>query len=380
MFFTIAIGIIAGLIILQEYSREQIVGSNKILIIQTSDGGSTNPVPGIYDFASGSKASISANPITGYVFNYWLLEGEIKLENPINFVMENNRSLQVFFTVITAPTPSPSVSPKPTSTIPAIPDPSATTEVSIDRQKFFVNPKEIETIRPDLFNSSSFSMFDVLVYLDQQNQIVLDYHFDEALNTNIIDRINGESNWWYYAYYSGGWVENNVFRPDHYPWKEGTTLSFYKTSASAINTIYDVWRAEVLRINNKGGKVVIPFVTIRGTSFTKEFENVEVTPHNLRTDVFQENIIRAIDVILSLSDQGKISYQLRWYDNIGTASIVRSYWVEGIDAEVASGRSGWVHEAGSKGYHGFQGNHIHLPSDTRILNSPEYVEFFWINL
>jgi hypothetical protein len=23
-------------------------------------------------------------------------------------------------------------------------------------------------------------------------------------------------------------------------------------------------------------------------------------------------------------------------------------------------------------------NHIHLPADTRVLNAPEYVEFFWI--
>ncbi len=27
---------------------------------------------------------------------------------------------------------------------------------------------------------------------------------------------------------------------------------------------------------------------------------------------------------------------------------------------------------------GFRGNHIHLPSDTRIINSPEYVLYYWI--
>ena len=29
---------------------------------------------------------------------------------------------------------------------------------------------------------------------------------------------------------------------------------------------------------------------------------------------------------------------------------------------------------------GAHGNHIHIPSDLRIINSPEYVEFFWICL
>jgi hypothetical protein len=370
---------IGSLTISQDYFGEKNVSSNQTLVIQISErGGSTKPFPGSYDFLQGSEVLISANPSSGYDFNYWLLDGENKLENPITVGMDSNRSLQAFFAVIAEPSPSPTIPPTPAPTIP--PEPGATAEVTIDGQTFFFNPAKIETIRPDLFNSSSFSIFDVLVYLDRQNQIVLEYHFDLAMNTNIIDSINGESNWWYHIYYSGGWRENNVFRPDHYPWKEGTTLNFYITSNSALETIYNVWRAEIIQLNNNGGKIIIPLVTIRGTSFTKEFENVEVTPHNLRTDVFREDIITAIDVILSLGDQGKISYQLQWYDNIGTANIVRSYWVEGIDMEIASGRSGWVYEAGSNVYRGFQGNHIHLPSDTRILNFPEYVEFFWINL
>ena len=66
------------------------------------------------------------------------------------------------------------------------------------------------------------------------------------------------------------------------------------------------------------------------------------------------------------------------YDTIGIASIVRSYWVEAIDNDKAYDRCGFVYEAGADRYRGFIGNHIHLPSDTRILNSPEYVEFFWI--
>ncbi|MCW4021599.1 MAG: hypothetical protein ACOWW1_01685 [archaeon] len=37
-------------------------------------------------------------------------------------------------------------------------------------------------------------------------------------------------------------------------------------------------------------------------------------------------------------------------------------------------------KAGSTNYRGVDGNHIHLPSDPRILNSPEYVLFFWIYL
>jgi hypothetical protein len=147
-----------------------------------------------------------------------------------------------------------------------------------------------------------------------------------------------------------------------------------------LTSIYSVWKQEVERLENNNGTMIIPEVIIVGESFSQVFEDVVVTPHNLRDDVFQEGVITAIDVILSLGDQGEITYGLQWYDYIGSASIVRSYWVEEINADRASGTCGFVYEAGSKKFPFFSGNHIHLPSDVRIINSPEYVEYFWICL
>ena len=255
--------------------------------------------------------------------------------------------------------------------------------VRVGNVDFNFNPTQVERTRPDLFNPGYFSMFDVLVHLNKLDLIDLEYHFEESLNSHIIDLINGESNWWYQTYYSGGWTENNVFRPDHYPWKEGTTLSFFKTSPQNLEGIYSVWKEEVeWRIINNG-KIIIPEVIIMGESRSERaliFENVEVTPHNLRNDIFKEDVITAIDVILSLGDQGKIIYELQWYESIGTANIVRNYWVDAINEDKAYGRSGFVYEAGSLRYQFSSGNHIHLPSDVRILNSPEYVKYFWISI
>jgi hypothetical protein len=278
------------------------------------------------------------------------------------------------------PEPQPEPVPEPPNTEPPQLQPAT---VRVGNEDFIFNPTSVETTRPELFNQGYFSMFDVLVHLNKQGLIDLEYHFDESLNAHIIDSINGESNWWYQTYYSGGWSERNVFRPDHYPWKEGTTLTFYLESSSRLEDIYSVWKEEVERRKNNEGKIIIPEVIIMGESRSERaliFENVEVTPHNLRNDVFKENIITAIDVILSLGDQGEISYELQWYDSIGTASIVRSYWVNAINEDEAHGRSGFVYEAGSLSYQFFSGNHIHLPSDTRILNSPEYVKYFWISI
>jgi hypothetical protein len=256
--------------------------------------------------------------------------------------------------------------------------PLLTGTITIGNDLYTFDPGHVETIRPDIFNPGFFSMFDVLVHLDRQEKIELAYHFDASMNTHIIDTINREPDWWYQAYYDGGWSESNVFRPDHYPWKDKTTLAFFKTDPSRLQDIHSVWKEETERLTTNNGELVIPRVIIRGLTFAKEFENVEMTPHNLRDDVFRHNVTTAIDVIMSLSDQEKITYELKWYETIGTAGIVKDYWVEAIDDDESHDRCGFVYEAGSPKYTFFRGNHIHLPSDIRVLNSPEYVEFFWI--
>jgi len=118
-------------------------------------------------------------------------------------------------------------------------------------------------------------------------------------------------------------------------------------------------------------------VSIRGPGTRLKLRDVEVLPHNLRKDIFQENVITAIDVVMSLGERGELSYDLKWYDTIGSA-IVKQYFVQRINDDVSFRRCGFVYEAGSQAFGGFRGNHIHLPSDTRVLNSPEHLSYFWI--
>ncbi|MCW4041902.1 MAG: hypothetical protein NWE83_14270 [Candidatus Bathyarchaeota archaeon] len=265
------------------------------------------------------------------------------------------------------------------SDVPQETQPTQSGRVRVGEVVYTFDPTIVQTVRPDLFQPGFFSMFDVLVHLDSQARIDMTYHFDASMNTYVIDSLNEEPYWWYQAYYSGGWSENNVFRPDHYPWKDGTTLAFFPLDDSLrLEQIYKVWREEVTRRNNNEGILIIPRVVINGRSFSAELTDVEVTPHNLRTDVFQENLTTAIDVILSLGDQRELTYELQWYETIGSARIVKNYWVDGINDDNTVGRCGFVYEAGAPQFGFFRGNHIHLPADSRILNSPAYVEYFWI--
>ena len=247
---------------------------------------------------------------------------------------------------------------------------------------FSFQPKDIITVRPDIFKEGYFSLFDILVYLDNTSQIDMEYHFNESMNTFIIETINNIPNWRYRAYYSGGWWEDNVFRMDHYPYKDKTTIRLETTGSIAIDAVYTIWKDEVDRKINNDGRIIIPRVTIWGPPGEGylEFNDVTVTAHNLRNDMFQEGVITAIDTILSLADQRDITYGLKWYESIGIADIVKTYYVEQVNEWQAYETCGFVYESGSEKYESWQGNHIHIPSDTRVINSPEYVLYFWICL
>lgn len=245
--------------------------------------------------------------------------------------------------------------------------------------EFSFEPSEIKTVREDIFNEGYFSVFDILVYLDDKGSIDMEYHFAEIMNTYVIDSINDMENWWYIAYYDGGWPERNVFRMDHYPYKDRMYISISEFEKRQIDEYYKVFSAEIVRKNNSDGKIIIPEITIwTPTDKTLIFENVEVKPHDLRSDMFKPGVITAIDAIMTLGDEGKIKYGLQWFRTIGTAGIVKNYFVDRINNDSTLGRCGYVYEEGSQRFYGFQGNHIHLPSDARVINSPEYLFFVYL--
>jgi hypothetical protein len=86
-----------------------------------------------------------------------------------------------------------------------------------DLGEFSFDATQVETLRPDTFQPGHFSMFDALVDAAELSDLQLQYHFEETMDTHVIDAINGQSGWWYRAQYSGGWTELNAFRMDMYP-------------------------------------------------------------------------------------------------------------------------------------------------------------------
>jgi hypothetical protein len=244
---------------------------------------------------------------------------------------------------------------------------------------FQFDPTQVETVRPDLFNLGYFSLFDLLVHLADKGKIEMKYHFDAEMDTNIIDDLNGSPNWWYQVWYNGGWPEKSFHRMDYYPVKDKMRIALKKIEPGELERRREVWRTEVARRDANGGKIIVPEVQIRDKDNDNlwTFENVEVKPHDLRPDFFVEGTVTAADIIMSLGDIGKITYQMLWYDNIGNAEI-KNYYVECINNRIHSGMCGFVYEVGEEDT--IRGNHIHVTPDIRILQSPGYALFYWIKL
>ncbi len=247
--------------------------------------------------------------------------------------------------------------------------------------RFSFDPVDVRTVRPDVFADGQFSLFDAVVRLQQLGDIQLEYHYDGDLATNLIDSINGIPGWWYEAYYSGGWPETDAFRMDMFPWKDGTVLEVHPATQEYLGQLYASFADEVQRLAANDGRVIVPEVTIQDPSGTRTFDNVVVTSHGVRTDMLQQNVVTALDILLSLGEQGRLSVVgMAWYSAINFADPIESYFVERIDDTEAFATCGYVYEVGAVAFSGIAGNHIHIPSDVRALVSPEYAYWFWLCL
>ncbi|MGB9778502.1 MAG: InlB B-repeat-containing protein, partial [Candidatus Bathyarchaeales archaeon] len=74
---------------------------NYSLTITTTSGGTTNPSPGTYIYASGSTVEVLAIPDVNYKFVRWELNGDNVTANPITILMDKNYTLHAVFALLT---------------------------------------------------------------------------------------------------------------------------------------------------------------------------------------------------------------------------------------------------------------------------------------
>jgi hypothetical protein len=71
------------------------------LTVSAGTGGTTNPAPGTYSYASGSSVNVTALPSVDYLFDHWVLDGSpYGSANPASVLMNGNHTLQAVFAII----------------------------------------------------------------------------------------------------------------------------------------------------------------------------------------------------------------------------------------------------------------------------------------
>jgi len=76
------------------------------LTIATTIGGTTEPVPNTYVKNVGDIVTVTAIANAGYTFRHFELDGEVKMQNPINVGMDSDHTLIAMFVIVAPPIPS----------------------------------------------------------------------------------------------------------------------------------------------------------------------------------------------------------------------------------------------------------------------------------
>ncbi len=67
------------------------------LTISAGSGGTTVPTPGTYEYDEEPTVEVTAIADGGYSFDYWVLDGATKYDNPITVTMNSDHTLNAYF-------------------------------------------------------------------------------------------------------------------------------------------------------------------------------------------------------------------------------------------------------------------------------------------
>ena len=73
-------------------------GPSHTLTTTTTDGGTTNPAPGMHTYPGGCSVEVTAIPESCYLFDYWELDGnDVGSDNPYSVLMDGDHTLHAVF-------------------------------------------------------------------------------------------------------------------------------------------------------------------------------------------------------------------------------------------------------------------------------------------
>ncbi|USD36363.1 hypothetical protein [Ferrimonas sp. SCSIO 43195] len=233
------------------------------------------------------------------------------------------------------------------------------------------------TARPDIFVEGHFSAFDLLRYLvatrddlrfdsitaeKDTNTKTIEFSLSWDRNDDgVFDEKDGESNFnshdWHFRFYANGGNftrargdsqgfspagETNYYRMDEFWVQPGHHFTYQPYSEYMTNRRQWLMKEDVLRREANGGKIIIPEILVLPKNHEDGFSvyDVEVKPFNMRPDIFQPDVITAMDMILSASDKiGGVKFT--YWPNLSTDADVGHYALTKIGEKRSFGMEGW---------------------------------------
>lgn len=244
----------------------------------------------------------------------------------------------------------------------------------------------IDTLRPDLFPEGRGSVLDLLMWVGKKYDLDVKIEKDDALNTYFVTSIDGiegaaevvdpsrlgqtNGQGWKYLIGPSAWEakvdgapavpgtgmdggtgtnfnadhlyykeEEIYFRIDHQALKNEMSIVLMPAQPGEMDIRKRKYKKEQERLAANGGKVIIPEIIIdfkpayydKAGTFKKPaqravFKNIEVTPHNLRSDLYLKGVVTELDAWLSLVEQRpdlKISWS--YWPRLSTNANVQGF-------------------------------------------------------
>ncbi len=271
----------------------------------------------------------------------------------------------------------------------------------------------ITTVRPDIFAPGYFSMFDAILAVAGRNGVDIQYHYDESRKTHFIDSIDGEEgNYWYhFSYDTGGSNANELrnrraYRWDEALWRPGVWIQVVE--GEKLEEIRAEYLEEIQREAAFGHRIPQVSISINPSDYlgnppeshritlTREFTNVLVTPHDLRSGgglapystPFQPGVVTSLDILLSLKDQGALTLVTSVFYTRFAGNFIDSHYVVALGfpqegTAHASGRQGFVYVTNNgtpQRLPNDAGRTFHMTSDISVVHAPDFSRWRWIEL
>lgn len=282
-------------------------------------------------------------------------------------------------------------------------------------REYSFNPGDhaVPTVRPDIFAPGYFSLFDMLLFVAERNSIPIAYHWDEDCQTHFIDSVDGiAGNFWYhFSYDAGNGTPNELrfrrqIRWDELLWQPGSWIEI--SIGDDLEELRREFTEEIARERQFGHLVPDVRIQVNASPYrgnppeshritvVKDFQDVLVTPHNLRQDgtdslyrtPYQPGVVTAMDLLFSLQDQGKLDLVGTAYFTHLAGKVMESYRVRALGfpdegLAHASGNQGFVYTTGN-GTRNRLANDAdrkqHVHADIQVIHAPDFALWRWIEL